>query len=114
MIIELVVMLGSVSDLILTYNFLKLYKEKFPKKDFLVVESNPLIKNRVRAKGLQEGMFQSAIIILSILIMLLHIIPIHWKYFLLGVYYMMVTFHLTNFLAIKRDKGGKTNVKRKK
>lgn len=111
--IDSFVMLGSILDLTLTYNYLKLYKAKFPHKDFIVIESNPLIRSLVRSKGLKEGMITSSIIILFILMAILYVSSTPWKYFLAGVYYMMVTFHLTNFLAIKRMKGGKQNGKKK-
>ncbi len=100
--INFFVILGSVLDLILTYNFLKLYKKRFPKKDYTAVETNPLIRNAVRSMGLSEGMALSGAIILAILIVILSVIPYHWKYFLAGVYYMMVCFHLINFLSLKR------------
>lgn len=101
------VVLGLLLDLFLTYKFLNLYRLKFPKKDYLVVEANPLIRFMVRRAGLGTGMIYSGVIIMVILLWLLMVLPHHWKYFLLGVYYMMVTFHLTNFLAIRRIKGVK-------
>ncbi len=37
MIINYVLIIGLILDLILTYNYLRLYKNKFPKKDFTVI-----------------------------------------------------------------------------
>lgn len=96
------VMIGSLIDLLLTYNFLSLYKKRFPKKDYTAVETNPLIRHNIRSMGLSEGMAFSGVIILIILMVLLSILPYQWQYFLAGVYYMMITFHLTNFLALKK------------
>ncbi len=96
------VLFGCILDLILTYNFLSLYQKRFPKKDYTVVETNPLIRNAVRSLGLIDGIIISGIIIIAILMVLLAVLPYHWKYFLLGVYYMMVCFHLINFLSLKR------------
>lgn len=100
--INFFVILGLVLDLILTHNFLKLYKKRFPKKDYTVVETNPLIRHAVRNMGISEGIALSGAIILIILLVILSVIPYHWKYFLAGVYYMMVCFHLINFLSLKR------------
>ncbi len=102
--IELFVIFGLVLDILFTYKFLIIYKERFPKKDYTAVETNPLIRSLVRQLGIFDGIMISGGIIFCILVLLLSIIPYHWKYFLLGVYYMMVTFHLTNFLAIRRIK----------
>jgi len=107
MIIEIAIIIGSILDLILTYNYLKIYKEKFPEKDFVVIEANPLIRYCVRTLGLKEGIFRSGFIILPILIALIYILPINWRYFLAGIYYTTITFHLTNFFAIRWMKGGK-------
>ena len=114
MIIETLVILGSFFDLILTYNYLKIYKEKFPKKDYAVIEANPLVRAFIKSKGLKEGMVYSGMIILFVLAGLLYVLPTAWKYFLLGVYYMMVTFHWSNFIALKYMKGGLKNGKTKK
>ncbi len=96
------VMLGSFLDLVLTYNFLSIYRKRFPDKDYTAVESNPLVRNAVKSMGLCDGMVVSGAIMLTILVVLLAVIPNQWKYFLAGVYYMMVCFHLLNFLSLKR------------
>ena len=112
MLIEFFILLGSFLDLTLTYHFLKIYKERFPKKDYLAVETNPLVRTLCRSRGLGDGITMSGLIIFSILIALFFFLSENFKYFLAGVYYMMVTFHLTNFLALKNLKGGqKTNGK---
>ena len=100
--IEYFVLLGSVIDLVLTYQFLSLYKIRFPQKDYTVVETNPLVRNLIRMLGLKDGMILSGIIILVVLMVILAYIPYHWKYFMLGVYYMMICFHLINFLSLRR------------
>ncbi len=104
MIIEIIIILGSILDLSLTYNYLKIYKKKFPKKDFIIIESNPLIRAAVRQYGLGDGITISGFIILVILIMILAFINTNFKFFIAGVYYMMITFHLTNLLALRRMK----------
>jgi len=109
------VMLGLLLDLILTYNFLKIYKEKFPKKDYTAVETNPLIRTAIRSMGLTEGIIFSGFIILMILMVVLKMIPYQWRYFLAGVYYMMICFHLLNLLSLKRmevKNGKRRNVRR--
>ena len=106
------VLLGSMLDLFLTYKYLGIYRYKFPKKDYLAIEANILVKYCCRIKGLGEGILISGTIIVSILLVLLQVLPERWKFFMAGVYYMMATFHLTNFLAIKRMKEVKTNGKK--
>lgn len=101
-IVEIAVLIASVIDLTLTYNYLKIYREKFPKKDFVVIEANPLIRFCIRSCGLGEGIFRSAFIILPLLVLLLYFLPTNWDFFLAGTFYMMLTFHLTNLLALKR------------
>lgn len=100
--INFFIFLGCGLDLFLTYKFLSLYKKRFPKNDYTAVETNPLVRNAVRSMGLIDGMVISAFIIIMILMVLLSVIPYHWRYFLAGVYYMMVCFHLLNFLSLKR------------
>lgn len=102
MIINFILILGSVLDLFLTYKYLGIYKEKFPKKDWTVIEANPLIKICVRMKGLGEGMLIAGTVIIAIMVVLINVLPTRWKFFLAGVLYMMNVFHLINFLAIKR------------
>ena len=100
--INLFIFMGCALDLILTKNFLELYKKRFPKKDYTVVETNPLIRNAIRSMGIRDGVIFSGVIIIMLLLVLLSMLPYHWKYFLAGVYYMMVCFHLINFLSLKR------------
>lgn len=114
--INFFIFLGCALDLFLTYKFLSLYKKRFPKKDYTAVETNPLIRNAIRSMGLIDGMIISGFIIIMILMVLLSVIPYHWKYFLAGVYYMMVCFHLLNFLSLKRmevKKNGRRNNSRR-
>ncbi len=105
MIIEIAIVLGSIIDLTLTYNYLKIYKEKYPEKDYAIIEANPLVRYNIRKLGLKERVFRSGFFILPILILLIYFLPINWRYFLAGCYYMMITFHLINLLALKKLKG---------
>ena len=106
MIIEIAIIVGVLLDLILTYKTLKIYKERFPDKDYTVIESNPLVRYCVRTLGLKEGVFRAGFFILPTVIIIIWLIPINWRYFLAGCYYMMVVFHLINLLALKKLKGG--------
>lgn len=105
--IEIVIIIGSILDLSLTYNYLKIYNQKFPKKDYAIIEANPLIRYCIRTLGLKEGMITSTFIILPIILLVIYLLPTRWDYFLAGCFYMMITFHLSNFLALKRMKGNK-------
>ncbi len=120
MIINYVLVIGCLLDLILTYNYLRLYKIKFPKKDYAIIEANPLIRYLIRRFKLMDGMIISGMIILTVVMILINLVNINTKFFLAGAYYMMITFHLTNLLAFSRikninnnDKGGNRNGKRK-
>ena len=100
--IEKIIILGSIIDLFLTYKYLSAFRVKFPKKDYVVIESNPLIRAFVRSNGIGHGVIMAGFIIIGILMILLYFLNTNFKYFLAGVYYMMITFHLTNFLALRR------------
>lgn len=104
MIINYALIIGCLLDLLLTYNYLKIYKEKFPKKDYIIIESNPLIRNMVRKFGLLDGIVYSGLMIIFILLLLINFTGINFKFFLAGAYYMMIAFHLTNLLALNRMK----------
>ncbi|KKL12535.1 hypothetical protein LCGC14_2534750, partial [marine sediment metagenome] len=85
-------------------NYLKIYKTKFPKKDYVIIEANPLIRYCVRKLGLKEGIFRAGFFILPIVIAITYFISVNFRFFLAGCYYMMIIFHLTNLLALKRMK----------
>ena len=104
MIINYALIIGCLLDLLLTYNYLKVYRKKFPKKDFAVIESNPLIRYFIRNYGLGDGMLISGSIISAIVVVIINIGNINFKFFLAGAYYMMIAFHLTNLLALNRMK----------
>jgi len=106
--IEILILIGSLLDLTLTYNYLKIYSQKFPQKDYVIIEANPLIRLLIRNSGLKEGMIQSAFIILPIILIVVYFLPSNLHYFLAGCFYMMITFHLSNFFALKRLEGVKT------
>ena len=112
MIIEIALLIGCLLDLTLTYNYLKIYRKKFPKKDYIVIEANPLIRQLVRRNGLGWGMIYSGTMIFGIIIVIINFANTELKFFMAGVYYMMITFHLTNFLALKRMK--QINIKAKR
>jgi len=102
MIINYLLIIGCILDLALTYNYLRLYRQKFPKKDFAIIEANPLIRNMIRRFGLLDGVVYSGLIILFMLSLMIVFFGINFKFFLAGAYYMMITFHLTNLLALNR------------
>lgn len=104
-LINYFLILGSVLDLLLTYKFLSIHRDKFPDKDYTVIEANPIIRIAIRMKGLGEGMLISATIILFIMGVVVVVAPENFKFFLSGALYMMIVFHLINFLAMKRMKG---------
>ena len=102
-LINLIVVVGFVLDIILTRVFLGVYKKRFPGKDYTVVETNILVRGLIRRFGLNQGIIISTIIILVLLGLLLRfVLGTFGKGFLAGAYYMMVFFHLTNFLALRR------------
>lgn len=113
--IEFFLYIGSILDLFLTYKYLGLYRERFPKKDWIAIEANPLIRMCVKSKGLGEGMLIAGTIILFVLAAIIHIANSNWQFFLAGVLYMMNVFHLLNFLALKgmqlKETGGKNDGK---
>ena len=105
-------------DMILSYEYLLKYKEQFPKGDWTLVESNPIIRHWIRRFGLEAGMVTGTISVGLILAVILKFTGHHFHFFLAGMFYMMCTFHFLNFMALRRSrnlqKGGSKNGKKEK
>lgn len=104
-------------DLILSHIYMSNYKKQFPKGDWTLVEANPIIRYFIRKLDLDFGMIVGGIIVAVILALIINYTGNSFHFFLLGVYYMMCTFHFLNFMALRRLrklKGGSVNGKTKK
>lgn len=103
-LIEILIIAAFIIDMFLTYNYLKTYKEIRPKADWTLAEANPLLRACLRDLGLKPGIIVGGIFISLILSLIIFIVNENWKYFLLGLYFMVNTFHLVNWNALKRLK----------
>lgn len=114
------IILAFILDMFLTYKYLKVYKEKYPKCDWTLAEANPILKTSLKYWGLGNGMIYGGVIIFIMLLIILALINDNWRYFILGVYYMVNTYHFVNWNALKRLKfnkeleGGNQNAKKEK
>ena len=91
-------------DMIFTYLVLDVYKKTNPLKDYTLLEQNPIIRFLIRKIGLNPGMLFSVIILFVLLNLVLKFIftTSESRYFVLGVYSMMVVFHYLNLNAMKK------------
>jgi len=115
MIAEQIVLLLFMCDMFFTHNYLEIYRDKFPTKDWTLVEANPLIRNLVKNVGLNQGIVLSGLIIFVFLLILLWIGGEKSTYFLMGLYFMVDVYHFVQLRAIEniKLKGGKNGKKEK-
>lgn len=91
-------------DMTFTYLILDIYKKHNPEKDYTLVEQNPIIRFCIRRLGLNAGLLVSTIILFVLLNLALKFIFTgeNLKYFILGVYFMMIIFHYLNLNVLKK------------
>lgn len=96
-------MLGAFAlDMVFTYRFLNLYRNRFPDKDWTASEANLIIRTCVKQFGLNAGMVVASLIIFIILGLIVYFTPENVRYFIGGIYSMALVFHFINFNALKR------------
>jgi hypothetical protein len=91
-------------DMLLTYHYVKTYKELYPKNDWTLAEANPILRTFFKKFGLIDGLIYGTILLLSILFFIIIVINENWRYFLLGFYVMTNIQHFVNWSAMKRLK----------
>jgi uncharacterized protein YacL len=91
-------------DMMFTYLVLDIYRKHNLQKDYTLLEQNPIIRFLIRKSGLNIGMLISAVILFVLLNLVLKFILIseNWRYFILGVYSMMLIFHYLNLSSLKK------------
>jgi len=97
-------------DMVLTYHYVKEFKQMYPKNDWTQAEANPIIRNCMKYLGLEKGMIVGSIIVLIILGIILRLLNINGHYFLMGFYVCVNIHHFVNWMSLKRlrqMKGGK-------
>ncbi len=96
------IFLASMSDLILTYFYLDMYRKRFPKNDWTLSEQNPIIRACVKMLGLETGMVVSGPIVLGLVMLVTYFLGSHGRFFLGGFLTMAVIVHFLNFAAVRR------------
>ena len=95
-------MAGLGIDMYYTHKYISLYKEKFPDKPYEQIEANPIIRFLIKKYGIACGvLFSTGLIGTLVFILLAYVFNTNWNYFLLGVYMMMIVFHLKNITMLK-------------
>lgn len=112
--IEYFVIVLFLLDMILSYLYIKGFRERHSNKDWSVVEANPILRTCIKNIGLEKGMLVGSIILLGILGIIFNYTTHRFKYFLAGLYFMVNVQHLVNYNSIKMlDKIKKKEVKKK-
>jgi len=101
-IIYLLVIALFLCDMLLTFRYVKSYKNMYPKNDWILAEANPILRICMRKLGLGKGIFFGGGIIFAILIITVGVLPDYYGMFLLGMYFMANAYHFVNWQALKR------------
>lgn len=100
------ILIGFFVDMVLTYLFIRKYRSLNPNRDWAIIEQNPIVRYCFRNFGLNAGMIVGALSVLILLVGLLRFVFVeeNMRYFLMGVYCMMIIFHYLNFRALAQIK----------
>ena len=104
-------------DMLFSYFYIKRFRERHPDKDWSVVEANPLLRYNIKTFGLEKGMIIGSIMLLTILGIILVYANNNFKFFLIGVYFMVNVQHVVNWNSLRfldKQKGGTRNGKKNK
>lgn len=101
-----------IMDMLLTYRYVKAYKEMYPQSQWWLAEANPILKFLMKDFGLGWGMICGGTVIFFILIVSTRLLPDYYLMFLLGMYFMNNTYHFVNWSALKRLKLNKLREKK--
>lgn len=99
--IQLVVLVLALIDLTCSFLYISEFSKKNPNQDPSVIEANPILKKSIQTFGIKPGMILGGIITFGILILILFNIGTNGAWYLLGVYSMMLIYHILNFRLLK-------------
>ncbi len=113
-VLFIAVVITFVFDMILTYRYVRAYRDMYPKNDWTLAESNPILRYCMKYLGLERGMVFGSVVIFFILSLTVLLLPDFYQAFLLGMYFMANVYHFVNWQALKRlklhnSKGGNKN-----
>lgn len=91
-------------DMFMSYNYIKTYKNLYPKNDWTLAEANPILRFCLKSYGLEKGMVIGSIILFSFISILIVLLNENFRYLLLGMFIMGNIFHFVNWQAMKRLK----------
>lgn len=103
--IQIIVLLLSISDIVLTGLYIHTFHKKFPDLDYTVLEANPIIKLALKRFSIPIAMIIGGLITFSILTLLILSAQDKWHYFFLGALMMMNIYHFLNFSQLIALKG---------
>jgi hypothetical protein len=99
-IIEIIIICMCIVDLLATYNYVNTFNKKFPKLDYKTLEANPILRNSWNLWGLKLGTIIGGTIILGLVVILAFTLTINFKYYFMGVFSMMLIYHLLNWIQL--------------
>ena len=92
LIVIILLMTMSLTDLVLTYHYVSSYKKWQPEKPYAMIENNPLLVFLWNSMGLKIGMFVGSVIILS----LIYIVGKTAHPVVVGLLFLLLTYALHN------------------
>jgi hypothetical protein len=98
--IAIIILIMSIIDLTATYFYVTTFHTKFPTLDYTTLEANPILKMSWKTFGLNVGMIVGGIVVFAILTLIVLNISDEWLYYLMGVFSMMIVYHLLNFTQL--------------
>jgi len=114
MILESIIIFGFILDMVFTYQYLNMYKKRFPKNDYTVAEANVLLRTLIRKFGLQDGIVYGSLILGFVVVVAVNLLRIEILYMMIGFYYSVNVHHFVNNRALKQmmNKDNKKEVKK--
>lgn len=88
------------ADLWATYHYVNEFHKKFPQSDYKTLEANPILRKSWEWFGLNIGMIIGGIIVFTLVVFIAFTLVDNWKYFFMGVFSMMLIYHLLNWIQL--------------
>lgn len=103
-IIPIIILVMCLIDLTATYNYVTTFHKKFPQLDYKSLEANPVLRKSWDIWGLNKGMIIGGIIVFLIVCVMVFTLTNEWRYFFMGVFSMMLIYHLLNWVQLSNLK----------
>ena len=103
-IIPIIIMIMCLIDILATYNYVNTFNKKFPKLDYKTLEANPILRNSWNLFGLKIGTIIGGLIVFSLVVILSFTINKEFQYYFMGVFSMMLVYHLLNWVQLSNLK----------